>query len=200
MAQELEFKYGLKDQARFDALTQALMAQYPGHWAPVRMESVYYDTPDRRLSARRWTLRIRRENDLRVLTLKTPGAGRARGEWEVPGGTLPQGLEDLIRAGAPQALRALCGTALAPVCGAKFCRRKRLLEIPGAVLELALDQGKLLGGDREQPIWELEAELKAGSGEALALWCEALAERYGLQEEPQSKFQRASCLEGGSHG
>lgn len=200
MGRELEYKYKISDQARFDGLREALLARYPGGWEQVKMETDYYDTPDFRLAARRWTLRIRCENGVGVLTVKTPGQGRTRGEWAVPEGTLPGGLMALVRRGAPEELMELYDCRLRRVCGARFRRLRRLVEIPGATVELALDRGVLLGGSKELPFWELEAELKDGEGQALANWCEALASEFSLPEECRSKFVRASALAGGSRG
>ena len=48
----------------------------------IQMQTTYYDTPSGALSALRYTLRLRRENQRAVCTLKTPGNGAFRGEWE----------------------------------------------------------------------------------------------------------------------
>ena len=52
----------------------------------------------------------------------------------------------------------------------------------------------LSGGGREQPLCELELELKSGSQEAAVALAEELAARYSLREEPKSKFRRAMDL------
>lgn len=199
MAQELEFKYKISGQAQFDALRELLQSRYPGNWETVKMETDYYDTRDRRLAAKNWTLRIRFENRVSVLTVKTPGQGRVRGEWEVPEGTLPGGLMALVRRGAPEELMELYNATLFSVCGARFRRLRRIVEVEGARIELALDRGVLLGRAKELPFWELEAELKEGDPHALGRWCEAFAAEQGLTEEHLSKFARATAL-GGSHG
>ena len=90
MGLELEFKYALTGPGQLEELRQELEKAF-GPWEAVEMETVYYDTPDQALAARHWTLRVRQENGRPVLTVKTPGPGRARGEWELPGG----GLADL---------------------------------------------------------------------------------------------------------
>ena len=85
MGLELEFKYALTGPGQLEELRQELEKAF-GPWEAVEMETVYYDTPDQALAARHWTLRVRQENGRPVLTVKTPGPGRARGEWELPGG------------------------------------------------------------------------------------------------------------------
>lgn len=194
MGQELEFKYKLENQEQYDALRASLEERFPGGWEKVNMETEYYDTQDLFLASRKWTLRIRYENSTGILTLKTPGTGRTRGEWEVPEGTLPGGLMSLVRRGAPEELMEVYHMPLQSRCGARFHRLRCLAEVPGAQMELALDRGVLMGGGKELPFWELEAELKAGDGEALARWCGQLAREMGLREELRSKFIRASRL------
>ena len=61
-------------------------------------------------------------------------------------------------------------------------------------VELAIDAGVLTGGGREIPLCEVEVELKSGSQDACDRYAEALATRFGLTPEPQSKFRRALAL------
>ncbi len=197
MAQEIELKYGLEDGAQFADLLAGLRRAYPGNWQEISMRTYYYDTPDNALSARHWTLRMRLENDTAVLTLKTPDKGLSRGEWEIPEGQIPNDLPQLVDAGAPAALLDM--KPLRILCGARFLRHCRMVEIPGGQVELALDHGILLGGTKELPFWELEAELKQGDSQALITWCRELAASWNLQEEPRSKFVRASQLAGGTY-
>ena len=133
------------------------------------------------------------ENGVPVLTAKAPGPGRARSEWELPGGTL-RDLHRLAEQGAPLDLTRLTPEQLRSQCGVRFRRLRCLAELPGATAELALDEGVFTGGGRETPFWELEAELKGGSEDALAQWCRSLADAWGLLEEPRSKFLRAMAL------
>ncbi len=192
MGLELEYKYALAGPSQLDRLRRELGKTF-GPWEAVEMETIYYDTPDHALSARRWTLRVRRENGNPVLTVKTPGPDGARYEWELPGG----GLRDLPRLqalGAPQEVTSLQPDQLSPRCGARFRRLRCLAHLPEVQAELALDQGVLTGGGQELPFWELEVERKDGSGEALAQWCRSLAGDWNLRKEPWSKFARAASL------
>ena len=66
--------------------------------------------------------------------------------------------------------------------------------VDGAVVEIALDRGVLLGGGREVPLCEVEVELKAGQPEAAVAFAENLAEEFGLRPERKSKFRRALAL------
>ena len=192
MGTELEFKYALSGAGQWSRLADELGGRF-GPWQEVKMETAYFDTQDRLLSGRQWTLRVRRENGVPVLTAKAPGPGRARSEWELPGGTL-RDLHRLAEQGAPLDLTRLTPEQLRSQCGVRFRRLRCLAEVPGATAGLALDGGVFTGGGRETPFWELEGELKGGSEDALAQWCRSLADAWGLLEEPRSKFLRAMAL------
>lgn len=118
MGLELEFKYALTGPDQLEQLCQALGDAF-GPWEAVDMATVYYDTQDKALAARCWTLRVRQENGIPVLTMKTPGPGGARREWELPGGSLMD-LPRLQALGAPPEVVALGPDQLAPQCGAGF--------------------------------------------------------------------------------
>ena len=192
MGTELEFKYALSGAGQWSRLADELGGRF-GPWQEVKMETAYFDTQDRLLSGRQWTLRVRRENGVPVLTAKAPGPGRARSEWELPGGTL-RDLHRLAEQGAPLDLTRLTPEQLRSQCGVRFRRLRCLAELPGATAELTLDEGVFTGGGWETPFWELYAELKGGSEDALAQWCRSLADAWGLLEEPRSKFLRAMAL------
>ena len=184
MGRELEYKYRLT-RAAFACLCKA--------FAPLsetRMETTYYDTPDRSLSAMRMTLRQRLENGQPVVTLKTPLPDGSRGEWETAAEDVVQGMESLKRQGAPLPQIG----SLLPVCSARFTRRSRMLDFPGGRAELALDQGILRGVQESVPLLEAELELKEGDEHAFAAFASAFALTYSLEQEPQSKFARATRL------
>ena len=155
MPREFEIKYRLTEGA-----FAALSGQY-GPFRQIRMETTYFDTPDQALSARKWTLRRRYENGVSVCTLKTPSPDGGRGEWEVTCPDIADALAPLVALGAPEELLHL-GADLRPLCAARFVRLAADLHYGESRLELALDRGSLLGGNREAPIFEVEAELKAG--------------------------------------
>ena len=198
MATELEIKYAVDDLHLLDCMLCDAMIREKmnaGAYRNIRMETTYYDTQDGALAARRWTYRLRRENERTVITLKTPGEGYARSEWEWEGEYLDEAPEHLIAAGAPEALRMLLNTAeLTIVCGASFTRIAAELTLDGAECELCGDIGWLIGGGRREPLCELELELKGGSAEVMLDFARALAEKYGLREEKRSKFARARAL------
>lgn len=190
MGREFELKYKATREvlAELRALWQ--------DWEEISMETTYFDTPDSQLSAKKCTLRRRMENGISVCTMKTPIAGFGRGEWDVKAPWCAETAMELFAAAQQEAIPF---EALTPVCGARFTRLAKTVELPGCTVEIALDTGILMGGDREIPLCELEVEYKEGSEAVASAWAERLAERFGLEAETKSKFRRASLLAKGEY-
>ena len=164
-------------------------------YAYIRMRTTYYDTEDGFLAQRRWMLRLRTEDGRSVVTMKTPGEGHTRGEWEVESAYLDEALPKLAALGAPQEIAALQPDALAPICGASFTRITAELRLSeNTRCMICGDVGDLTGGGRTALLCELELELKQGSEEALSAFARALMDTYHLSEQPLSKLQRARAL------
>ena len=176
------------------AVQDAVLATLSGSREDYRMGTTYFDTPTGDLSARKWTLRCRKENDSFLCTLKTPGQGSARREWETEEADIASSIDKLCKLGAPQELKQLCTQGILPICGAEFSRIAITLSYGQSVLEIALDTGILTGGGSAAPIAELEVELKSGSTADADAFAAELAEKFGLEEEPKSKFSRALAL------
>lgn len=188
MGREFELKY------RADADAISRIREMYGDFTPITMETAYYDTPDRMFSRLRWTLRRRYENGSAVCTLKTPAPDGSRGEWEAACPDIASAIPELCKLGAPAGLLEYTVTPLEISCGARFTRLAKTIALPDAVLELALDQGVLLGGGKEAPFAEVEAELKEGSEASVRAFAEALAAEFRLKEEKFSKHKRAMLL------
>ena len=169
------------------------------------LAAVYFDSPERRLAAAGIGLRLRREGRRWVQTAKGPAQdGITRLEHNVP---LPLGQPpqlDLTRhAGHPldERLQALGGEDLGPTFRTEIRRSFRALRVPGAQIELALDEGQLLAGEGAArltlPVHELELELLRGSPGALLRHAHALVGRLPLSLDLRSKAERGDRL---SHG
>lgn len=185
-------EYERKFRAGPDAL-QAIREAFPGPYRQIAMETTYYDTPSGALSSRHFTLRRRLENGVSVCTLKTPGKA-ARGEWETECPTITEAVGHLTAMGCPGELPKLTAEGLIPVCGARFTRTAHTLSFPDGTVELALDQGVLIGGGREIPLWEVEVELKSGPTMVCDRFSVELESRFCLTPEAKSKFSRALAL------
>ena len=190
MAREFELKYAATAED-----LEVLKGKYP-HLHPITMETTYYDSLDGRLGDRHWTLRRRMENGVAVCTLKVPGQGFGCGEWEIECDDIFAALPKLMAMDAPEELEELTSGGLKEFCGARFTRLAGLVEAEGCTVELALDQGHLLGGSKELFFSEVEVELKSGSEEAAVAFGQTLAREMDLKPESRSKVARARALAG----
>ena len=167
-----------------------------------KLFNTYFDTPALDLQSRRMAVRERRIGRQTLLTVKTAGTvigGLARrGEWEAP--TTPGNfdfmalVDDAALAGA---LQALAGT-LVPVFTTDFTRSTWLVHHRRALIEVALDRGRITStppdGPRRQPLLELELELKQGPVDALFSLARALGRDVRLHPVTASKAERGYAL------
>ncbi|MBE6942919.1 MAG: CYTH domain-containing protein [Ruminococcaceae bacterium] len=160
----------------------------------LQMETTYYDTPNSALSKRKITLRRRLENGHSVCTLKTPTGTTARGEFQTECDSIHDAIPVLCKLSNWVELLSLTTEGIIPVCGAKFTRTARKIPFGDSLLEVALDAGILIGGEKELPLFEVEVELLSGKEQDADLYAALLAQKFSLQEEPKSKFRRALDL------
>lgn len=202
---EIEFKFCIPPER----LAAARAAVRRGRWAMVRMEARYFDTPDGALASQGIAFRLRREGDQWVQTVKALGEGPLdRQEHNVArgpatAGAAPEPLPQLHAgtvAGArlQEALHAASGP-LAEIYGTEMDRVTRNTIRQGAVVELALDTGRVVARrgtpqQAETPICELELELKAGPVAGLAALATQWAKRHGLFLSTVSKAERGERL------
>lgn len=188
MGREFELKYRSNPEQ-----IEKIREKY-GDFTPISMETTYYDTFDMKLAMHHWTLRRRMENDASVCTFKTPLDDGSKAEWEVEAPSILEGVMKLCQAGAPWELMRCTAGGIQPICGAKFTRLAKTLVLEGCTVEIALDQGVLLGRGREIPLCEVEVELKSGEDAAAVTFAKDLAGEFGLVPEEKSKFARALAL------
>lgn len=188
MGREFELKF------RADAAVIDKIRKKYGAFTSISMETTYYDTFDLKLAMHHWTLRRRMENGVSVCTFKRPHKDGGRSEWEVEASNIMEGVMKLCQNGADWELMRVTAGGLQETCGARFTRLAKTLEVPGGRLELALDQGVLLGRGKELPLAEVEVELKEGADEAATTFAKELAKEFDLVPEAKSKFVRAMAL------
>jgi inorganic triphosphatase YgiF len=168
MSQEIELKLALAAR-HLAALERApALRQAGAQRARKRLYTVYYDTPEGALWRQGIALRLRRDGNRWLQTVKWGGdvAGglHTRGELEaaVPG---PLADFSLITEPAPAAVFAApeLRARLKPVFVTDF-ERLSVLVAPGpeAAIEVCLDRGSVKAGNRVEKISELELELKSG--------------------------------------
>ena len=170
------------------------------------LHNTYYDTPDHALLRQGAVLRVREVRrggkTLWLQTLKTSdrpaSAMSRRGEWEapLPGPALSAALLHDTPWGVLDPDGRLFGQ-LQACFSTRFTRRRWLCHRPdGSAIELALDIGAIVSGDRSLPIQELELELKAGPAQALLGLARELAADLPCIPATQSKSERGYALAG----
>ena len=188
---------GLEYEKKYCANREVLQKMQQSFSEPsyvLNMETTYYDTPDNALSKQKITLRRRFENGISICTLKTPMSGAGRGEFQTEADSIESAIPTLCKLSGFIELDILAKSGLKEVCGAKFTRIARKISFGSSTLELALDEGFLLGGNKKLPLFEVEVELLSGETKDADLYGHLLAEKFHLQEETQSKFRRALAL------
>ncbi len=189
MAVEFELKFRATPEQQ-----ETIRGMLSGETRQYTMQTTYYDTPAGDLSARKYTLRRRMENDISVCTLKTPAKGLGRNEFEIQCPSIEEALPQICELSGLEELPGLLAKGIVPTCGAAFQRTSITVERPDCTLEIALDRGKLTGGGREKPLCEIEVELKSGAEEGAKAYAKMLQVAYGLTQEKLSKVQRARAL------
>ncbi|MBE6976374.1 MAG: CYTH domain-containing protein [Ruminococcaceae bacterium] len=182
MGKEFELKF-----AATPAQQRCVVEEF-GNFSTIEMETTYYDTPEGAFSAEKMTLRRRFENGVSVCTLKAPAGLHSRREFEVEAESIEAALKILCKLAGREDLAA---STLVSVCGARFSRLAKTLELEDCTVEIAVDAGVLVAGHRQIPLCEIEVELKTGSEDGAVAFANMLAAKHGLHPEPKSKFRRA---------
>lgn len=162
--QETELKLELSQSGAGSLLKKNPFGSSP---TILQQRSIYFDTPGWDLSKRGLSLRIRQSGNERIQTVKA-GDGAAAGsfrrqEWERPvAGDTP-----ILDGPQIQDLLAGAGPKLAPLFEVYVQRHRWNVTDGDAMIEVALDLGKVVAADREAPLCEIELEKKAGSATAL---------------------------------
>ena len=162
---EIELKLEVSPEAAHALESGGLL---PGQSGMVNQRSIYFDTPAEILAKTGLSLRIRLSDGKRIQTVKTAGANGAglfaRTEWESAVADDKPILDDTTP------VRALIGDAVddvAPLFEVQVTRRTWQVREGASLIELAVDRGEVVAGDRRAPLCEVELELKDGDPDAL---------------------------------
>ncbi|WP_162917176.1 CYTH and CHAD domain-containing protein [Dongia deserti] len=131
------------------------------------LRNVYFDTAERDLAKRGIALRVREIGRKRIQTLKVPnGSALGLQSFRELEAELPNDQPSLAKVGdraLARELRQGIWPKLQPVFLTNFERTSWRLPYRESEIEVSLDRGSILAGDREEPIHELELELKGGN-------------------------------------
>lgn len=199
MGTETELKLSLTAEDIPLLLKNPLLSVAPKR---LKLHNTYFDTPDLALTRQQVAVRERRVLRKTLLTVKTAqrseGGISQRSEWEAP--TIPGQfdfatlIDDVTLADTLNQQ----ATQLVPVFTTDFSRRVWTLSFRRAIIEVALDVGiiSVQRDDltREQPICELELELKEGNPATLFALARMLSRQVRLHPSDASKAARGYAL------
>jgi inorganic triphosphatase YgiF len=171
-------------------------------WERRELFNQYFDTPERDLAGAKVALRLRRDGDEFIQTLKTRGqsvAGlseRNEYDWKLVKAKLD--LKKLDDECWPAQLAELDKKTIKPVFTTDFVRERAEIAWgrgkSKVVIEAALDLGKVIVGKQSEEICELELELREGEPAALLELAAELAATLPLMPCDISKAERGYRL------
>ncbi|QKZ02553.1 inorganic triphosphatase [Pseudomonas eucalypticola] len=171
-------------------------------WERRELFNQYFDTPTGELAAAKVALRLRKDGDEVIQTLKTRGQSIAglseRNEynWDLTKAKLD--LKKLDGECWPDELAELDKKTIKPVFTTDFVRERAEIAWgrgkAKVVIEAALDLGKVIVGKQSEEICELELELREGEPAALLELAAELAVKLPLMPCDISKAERGYRL------
>ncbi|MBP8171484.1 MAG: inorganic triphosphatase [Pseudomonas sp.] len=203
MVKETEIKL------RVSRTTLAALREHPllkkrnkSGWTRHELFNQYFDTPARDLAQAKVALRIRRDGDAIIQTLKTRGHSVAglseRNEYDWPLSKAKLDAKKLTADCWPASLAELDKKQLQAIFSTDFVREKADIAWgrgkARVVIEAALDLGKVVAGKLEEEICELELELREGEPAALLELAAELAADLALMPCDISKAERGYRL------
>ena len=203
MVKETEIKLRISPQALELLRNHPLLNErLDGEWQTGTLYNQYYDTAGRDLAAARVALRVRRDAEQFIQTLKSKGQSVAglseRNEWDWPVSEQALDLALLDDSCWPASLADLDKLLLQPVFTTDFQRTKAIVrwqrDDEAVEVEVALDQGQVVADGRDEPICELELELRSGPAAALLELAVTLAADVALMPCDISKAERGYRL------
>ncbi len=171
-------------------------------WQRHELFNQYFDTPQRDLAQAKVALRLRRDSDTYIQTLKSRGQSVAglseRNEWDWYLDKPKLDPEKLTDDCWPASLATLDKKTLKPIFTTDFVREKAEIAWgrgkSRVVVEAALDLGKVTAGKQSEEICELELELRQGEPEGLLELAAELAADLALMPCDISKAERGYRL------
>lgn len=195
MSNEVEIKLAVSDKA-FNELEEHLKNFICLVHKKQFLSNTYYDYPDHFLAKQKMGLRIRQEDQELTLTLKTNGEVvgglHSRPEYNLPLTEKETPTNAQLRELYP--FEQLPSSTLQPIFSTDFNRTFWLVEFQQSKIEVAFDQGKIIAGESEQPICEIEFELKSGNVQDLFDFVETLPFERDIYFSSASKAKRGYLL------
>lgn len=191
-------KENLKKMLALDFVAQAIRE---GSKKKRKLVSSYYDTEDLAFKAQGIAYRVRDKGDgsfeATVKTSRRNSAGLSeRLELNIPLTEDKAVLEGFLDLGLEQDLVDLAPNGVVQLFKVSVERTTYILDLEGAVAELAIDNGRITAGKAKDKIDEIEIELLEGDKGVLLDFAARLAAAVPMFVEKRSKFVRGLALRG----
>lgn len=200
---EIEIKLYVNNQIMEALRNFPLFVKQAKHsWQQKELFNKYFDTESYTLTAAKVALRVRKDGEQFIQTLKAKGhslgglSERDELDWYINSSQLDLSVLDTQH--WPKDLATLDRAALIPIFSTDFTRDYVLVEWQVtdhmAQIEVALDSGLVKAGNKQEAISELELELRGGSADAMLDFAIVLAKQFPLIPSDTSKAERGYRL------
>lgn len=198
--QEIELKFVVNGDV-YGYLDSILSHQQVLSREDVMLDNLYFDTADLQLRSLDFGLRIRSVNGQHEQTIKLAGSSvgglHQRPEYTTPrSNAWPDVAQFPAEIWPSAAIADSIQKGLMVLFHTDFHRRTWLVELDGAQIEVAYDIGVIAASGLQEPINEVELELKTGPVSALFALADILVNQPGWQLGCVSKAQRGYRLAG----
>ncbi len=205
MIKEIELKYTLKDRKQAEEIWEDPVLYAACNLETresVCMSTIYFDTRDSILARSGMSLRIRREGEHSVLSIKNKGItenGLHRRDennmpytGEVDENTVFRPDRDMLAESelGSRLLKLIDDRDLYPVIHMNYLRRRFRMDSGDSFVEVAIDTGEISTETASIPVCELEIELYSGDVDDMIAFGNRLADRYGIEREDITKYAR----------
>ena len=197
---EQEYKWLISEEKIKNIINSEFVAQYIINELKIDMEAIYYDDINGTIKKIRGALRKRKQNEDSICCLKIEQKSdnncKKRKEYEIKEDNIYKALEQFPNIGAPRELcEKIRKEELIELCILKFYRNAYELKIKeNCILELSVDKGMMIRGEKKQNFIEIELEFKTGDEKNFHTYANKLEHKFDLKIQPLSKIARAMNL------
>lgn len=205
---EQETKFSIKDSETADLIWDAITDRYAdgSKGETLELNAAYYDSSDRILMQKGIALRTRCEGDVCFATMKwgsSPVMGGLHQHEEV---NIPIEADSCFTVPPAELFDAdingknlydiLEGRELEVLFETRVTRRRIMVHHKKSVMEISIDQGTIIAGEKTEDISEIEIELYSGDLSDVLNLTDRISAKYGLEPEEKTKYARAMTLLG----
>lgn len=200
---EIEIKLSAKQETLEKIVNNPVFNRYGNAiWQQKKLLNQYIDSKDYQLTNANVALRVRKDGEQYIQTLKSKGnsvggfSARDEFDWYLSSPQLDRSL--LVSPYWPENLHGFDKSSLITIFSTDFVRQcaQFMWNVDGeqAQIEVAIDQGIVKAPHQQTQICELELELKSGNANTMLNFAIELASRFPLIPSNLSKAERGYRL------